>query len=194
MCETPECGTAPSAHARLLSSVRAWGWAIQALHRVCRCAQHGTVIADHLPFWITSWQIPRLVYTAAQAQGITPLHRVRKGAAVNKPTIAILSLAAIVLNAIAFIGYGPAVATQLFGCRSSLYGSPATGCASSTSTAVAIGLVLYVGGVIVGLAAWFGGLIKTGQIRRWGWFVAVLLLPALGSLLYGLAGPTQRKL
>jgi hypothetical protein len=111
---------------------------------------------------------------------------------VNKPTIALLSLAAIVLNALAFVGYGPAVATQLFGCRSSLYGPPATGCASSTSTAIAIGLALYIAGVLAGLAAWIGGLIKTGQIRRWGWFVAVLVLPALGSLLYGLVGPTQR--
>ena len=75
----------------------------------------------------------------------------------NKPTIAILSLAAIVLNAIAFIGYGPAVATQLFGCRSSLYGPPATGCASFTSTAVAIGLALYIAGGLAALAAWIGG-------------------------------------
>jgi hypothetical protein len=111
---------------------------------------------------------------------------------VNKLTIALLSLAAIVLNALAFVGYGPAVATQLFGCHSSLYGPPATGCASSTSGAIAIGLTLYIAGVLAGLAAWIGGLIKTGQIRRWGWFVVVLLLPALGSLLYGLAGPTQR--
>jgi hypothetical protein len=117
----------------------------------------------------------------------------RKGrAAVNKPTIAILSLAAIALNAIAFIAYGPAVATQLFGCRSSLYGPPATGCTSYTSTAVAIGLALYIAGVLAGLVAWIGGLTRTGQIRRWGWFFTVLLLPALGSLLYGLAGPTQR--
>jgi hypothetical protein len=109
------------------------------------------------------------------------------------PTIAILSLAAIVLNAIAFIGYGPAVATQLFGCRSSLYGPPATGCASFTSSAVAIVLALYIAGALAGLAAWIGGLIKTGQLRRWGWFVVVLLLPALGSLLYGLVGPAKRK-
>jgi hypothetical protein len=36
------------------------------------------------------------------------------------------------------------------------------------------------------------GLIKTAQIRRWGWFAAVLLLPVLGSLLYGLVGSTKR--
>ena len=111
----------------------------------------------------------------------------------NKPTIAILSLVAIVLNGIAFVGFGPAVATQLFGCRSSLYGPSSTGCASFTATAVAIGLALYIGGGLAGLAALIAGLIKTAQIRHWGWFAAVLLLPVLGALLYGLAGPTQRR-
>jgi hypothetical protein len=52
--------------------------------------------------------------------------------------------------------------------------------------------VLYLGGVMAAIVAWIMGLIKTGQTRRWGWFAAVLLLPALGSLLYGLAGPTTR--
>ena len=111
----------------------------------------------------------------------------------NKPTIAILSLAAIVLNVIAFVGYGPAVATQLFGCHSSLYGPPATGCAPATTTAINIGIALYLGGILAALIAWIGGLIKTGRLGRWGWFVVVLLLSPLGSLLYGLIGPSRRK-
>ena len=112
----------------------------------------------------------------------------------NKPTIAILSLAAILLNVIAYVGYGPAVATHLFGCHSSsLYGPPATGCAPATSTAITIGIALYVGGLVAALLAWIGGLIKTGRIGRWGWFVVVLLLSPLGSLLYGLVGPSRRN-
>ena len=110
----------------------------------------------------------------------------------NKRTIAILSIVGIVLNVIAFVGFGSAVATQLFGCRSSIYGPPATGCASSTSTQITIGIALYLGGVIAAIVAWIMGLIRTAQIRRWGWFAAVFLLPALGSLLYGLAGPTTK--
>jgi hypothetical protein len=43
------------------------------------------------------------------------------------------------------------------------------------------------------LPPWILGLIRTAQLGRWGWFVAVLLISPLGSLLYGLAGPTQRK-
>ena len=110
----------------------------------------------------------------------------------NKPTIAILSIAAIVLNVIAFIGYGPAFATQLRFCQSSATNSNLLGCLTSAGSAVDIGFVLYLGGVIAAVIAWIMGLIKTAQIGRWGWFAAVLLLPVLGSLLYGLVGPTTR--
>jgi hypothetical protein len=111
---------------------------------------------------------------------------------VNKRTIAILSLAAIVLNGIAFVGFGPAFATQLRSCQSSIYSVNLYSCLTAGSGAVDIGFVLYLGGVIAAILAWIMGLIKTAQIRRWGWFAAVLLLPALGSLLYGLAVPTTR--
>jgi hypothetical protein len=109
---------------------------------------------------------------------------------VNKGTIAILSLAAIVLNVIAFVGFGPAFAAQLRFCQSPANSMNLVGCLTSAGRAVAVGFVLYLGGVIAALLAWIMGLIKTAQIRRWGWFAAVLLLPALGSLLYGLTGPT----
>src|SRR5215813_4524691 len=102
------------------------------------------------------------------------LCRKKRGATVNKGTITILSLAAIVLNVIAFVGFGPAVATQLFGCRSSLYGPLATGCAAYSSSDVTIGIALYLGGVLAALAAWIMGLAKTAQVRHWGWFAAVL--------------------
>lgn len=111
----------------------------------------------------------------------------------NKRTIALLSLAAIVLLLSAFIGFGPAFATQLRACQSATNNPYASNCLSSASSAVVIGFVLYVAGALAALAAWILGLITTARVRRWGWFVAVLLLSPLGSLLYGLAGPTQRK-
>ena len=108
----------------------------------------------------------------------------------NKRTIAILSVAGIILNVIAYARFGPQVATQLFGCQQALYGPT---CVTGTSTEVAIGIVLYLAGTLAVLAAFVLGLVKTAQIRRWGWFVAILLLSPLGSLLYGIAGPTERK-
>ena len=110
----------------------------------------------------------------------------------NKRTITILSIAAILLNVIAFVGFGPAFATQLRFCQSSTNSTNLLGCITAAGGAVDIGFVLYLGGVLAAVVAWIIGLIRTAQIRRWGWFAAVLLLPALGSLLYGLAGPTTK--
>jgi hypothetical protein len=138
----------------------------------------------------TFWQIlgPALTHRASTVA----LHW--KGrAAVNKRTIALLSLAAIVLLLSAFIGFGPAFATQLRSCQSATNNPYASNCISSASGAVVIGFVLYLAGALAALMAWILGLFATARVRRWGWFVAVLLLSPLGSLLYGLAGPTQRK-
>lgn len=110
----------------------------------------------------------------------------------NKRTITILSLAAIVFLIAAFVGFGPAFATHLRSCQSSLNGTNASDCISSASGAVLIGFVLYLAGVLAALLAWIIGLIRTAQIRRWGWFLVVLLLSPLGSLLYGVAGPATR--
>lgn len=107
----------------------------------------------------------------------------------NKRTITVLSLAAIVLLVAAFVGFGPAFSTHLQSCQSSLYGTNASDCLSSASGPVLIGFVLYLAGLLAAVFAWIFGLIKTAAIRRWGWFLAVLLLSPLGSLLYGVAGP-----
>lgn len=115
--------------------------------------------------------------------------------AVNKPTIAILSILAIALLIIAFVGFGPAFATQLRACQSSSASTNLPNlaqCLTSGSRATTIGLVLYLAGVLAALVAWIMGLIKTAQIRRWAWFVVVLLISPVGSLLYGVVGPTTR--
>jgi len=112
---------------------------------------------------------------------------------VSKRAIAILSIATIVLNVIAFVGFGPAFATQLRSCQSSVSSTNLISCLASAGSAVDIGFALYLGGVIAAIVAWIMGLITTAQIRRWGWFAAVFLLPALGSLIYGVAGPTTKS-
>jgi hypothetical protein len=43
---------------------------------------------------------------------------------------------------------------------------------------------------IVALGAWLLGIVDTVRRGMWGWFVLVLLVPVLGSLIYGIA--TQR--
>lgn len=116
-------------------------------------------------------------------------------AAVNKPTIAILSILAIALLIIAFVGFGPAFATQLRDRQSSSASTNLTNlaqCLTLGSCATTIGLVLYLACVLAALVAWIIGMIKTAQIRRWAWFVVVLLISPLGSLLYGVVGTTTR--
>ena len=105
----------------------------------------------------------------------------------NKRTITILSIVGIGLLVIAFVGFGPVFATQLRTCQSSV-----SRCISTASRAADIGFVLYLAGIIPALVGWIMGLIKTAQLRRWGWFVGVLLTFVLGSLLYGIVGPTTK--
>jgi hypothetical protein len=107
----------------------------------------------------------------------------------SKRAITIVSLSGIVFLIIAFVGFGPAFATQLRSCQGA---ANQVSCLTSASSAVTIGFVLYLIGALAALAAWIMGLFKTARIGRWGWFVAVLFTFALGSLLYGVAGPTTR--
>jgi uncharacterized membrane protein len=116
----------------------------------------------------------------------------QEGKASVKLLIALLSILAIALLSIAFVNYGPAFATQLQSCQHAGNGTSSTGCLTSGSRAATLGLVLYLAGVVAALLAWLLGLVKTAQIRRWIWFIVVFLLSPLGSLLYGLVGPTTR--
>jgi hypothetical protein len=107
---------------------------------------------------------------------------------VIKFTIAILSALAIALLIIAFVGFGPAFATQLQSCQTSLSTSDQFRCLTSGSQAATMGYVLYLGGAVAALLAWVLGLLTTLVHGRWGWFLIVLLFSPLGSLLYGLFG------
>jgi ATP/ADP translocase len=123
---------------------------------------------------------------------MAPMTSEKGVATVNKGLIVLLILLAIALNVIAFVGFGPAFSTYLRSCQSSISNSYPTSCSTTASSAVVIGFVLYLGGVIAAIIAWIVGVITTARMRRWGWFVAVLILPVLGSLLYGLFGPATK--
>lgn len=67
----------------------------------------------------------------------------------------------------------------------------ASGVLASKIPGGAVGL--YAVAVIAAVVSWVAGLIKTAQLGRWGWFVEVLLLGFLGALIYGIAGPEEKK-
>jgi hypothetical protein len=55
-----------------------------------------------------------------------------------------------------------------------------------------IGIVIMLIGVCLGIVAWILALVRTAMMHTWGWFVAVLLLTGLGTLIYLLAGPPNQ--
>ncbi|HEX8036833.1 MAG TPA: hypothetical protein VF510_23445 [Ktedonobacterales bacterium] len=97
----------------------------------------------------------------------------------------ILSILAIVL----FIAGTALIVSAASGCTATATGQ-ASCSAGAAGTAGLGGLLNLVGGIATAVA-WILGIIKTATLKRWGWFVVVLLLSPLGSLIYGAAGPDQ---
>lgn len=108
----------------------------------------------------------------------------------NKRNILVLTILGIVLVVIGFVVSGASLAGAAAACQGATDTSNCGSGAVLGGSLIAL-LVFLVGGV-AGFIAWIMGLVKTAQIGRWGWFVAVLLLGMLGTLIYGLAGPTER--
>ncbi len=105
----------------------------------------------------------------------------------NKGTIVILSIGAILLYIVCFVAIGAGAAS----CGTGSTAITASNCASGAG-ALGLGIILIVIGGILALIAWIFGLIRSAQASAWGWFVLVLLISPLGSLIYGLAGPEGR--
>ena len=101
----------------------------------------------------------------------------------NKRTILFLSIGAIIIGIAGWVVLFGAAAS----CTTTSSGTPSCGSGAAGGSLVAI-LLLLVAGVLA-FAAWLLGLIKTARIGKWGWFVLVLLISPLGSLIYGAAGP-----
>jgi hypothetical protein len=68
----------------------------------------------------------------------------------------------------------------------------AANCTAGAAGGLGIATLLLLVALILTLVAWIFGLIKSAQASAWGWFVLVLLISPLGSLIYGLAGPEGR--
>jgi Na+-driven multidrug efflux pump len=66
---------------------------------------------------------------------------------------------------------------------------PGFPCAEALTVAVFFVSLLLLVACVTGLVAWIMGMLQAADEKRWGWFVAVLLLGAIGSLAYGLAKP-----
>jgi hypothetical protein len=103
---------------------------------------------------------------------------------VSKRTILFLSIGAIVFYIVWVVAFTAAAAN----CAPATAGGTAS-CTAGAAGGAVIALLAFLVGAVLTFVAWLLGLIKTARMSRWGWFVVVLLLSPLGSLIYGLAGP-----
>ncbi len=74
-----------------------------------------------------------------------------------------------------------------------MHNSASQGASSPSPIAFAFHLVLLACAIAM-LVYWIGALARLGQIRAWGWFIAVLVLHVVGlgiagMLAYAIAGP-----
>jgi hypothetical protein len=112
----------------------------------------------------------------------------------KKKTILWLVLSALVLTIIGIAVFIPGFASAAGHCTQeqinantcavNLHGAQAAG--------VVIGSILWVISGLLWLVAWIGALIRSAKMGSWGWFIVVLILSGLGTLLYAIAGPADR--
>jgi hypothetical protein len=79
-----------------------------------------------------------------------------------------------------------------------LVAAPSASCVSSARPGLctdALGIAIFLASLLLlialvtGVVAWIIGLLQAADEKRWGWFVAAVLLGVVGSLAYGLARP-----
>ncbi len=62
----------------------------------------------------------------------------------------------------------------------------------ATIRTLGIGYHLYLVTGILAFAAWIVGLISAVRTQAWGWFTTALILPGIGSFMFGLFGPSAQ--
>ena len=60
------------------------------------------------------------------------------------------------------------------------------------SAAIAIGVILWILAAVLDLVACVMALIRSAMMRSWGWFIFILLIHGLGTLIYAIAGPPDQ--
>jgi hypothetical protein len=62
-------------------------------------------------------------------------------------------------------------------------------CTGALGIGIFLASLLFLVALATGVVACIMGMLQAADEKRWGWFVVVLLLGAIGSLAYGLARP-----
>jgi hypothetical protein len=113
---------------------------------------------------------------------------------VKKKTILLLCIISVVIALIGTAMFVPSIIAAANHCTTNAFGGRDCSLPVSdplTFVGLAGVLVLILGG-LSGTIAWIGALIRAAKMQTWGWFVVVLLLHALGTLIYAIAGPPEQ--
>ena len=112
----------------------------------------------------------------------------------KKKTILIFWIIGII---VALIGTGmlvPSIVAAANHCTTNQFGGQ--NCSLPTGDPLAIvgfvGLIILCIGGLLHTIAWMGALIRSAQMKSWGWFVVVLLFSSLGTLIYALVTPSDQ--
>jgi hypothetical protein len=111
----------------------------------------------------------------------------------RKKTILWLVLTAIVLALIGVAVFVPSIATAARHCTQDQINNNTCSVklSGAETVGVVIGSILWLISGVLWLVAWIGALIRSAKMQSWVWFVVVLLLGGLGTLLYAIFGPSD---
>ena len=112
----------------------------------------------------------------------------------SKRTILWLFLSGIILAIIGTAIFVPVVVSATSHCTQAEISS---GTCKITPTGgqsamIVIGVILWLLAAVLDLVAWIMALIRSAMMRSWGWFILVLLIHGLGTLIYAIAGPRDQ--
>ena len=108
----------------------------------------------------------------------------------SKPTLRNLSLIGLGGLIVGFVFLILSAAGASVSTTTDASGNPTVSSVSGGTPALAlVGILLLVATSIVYLIAWIGGLVRTAQLQRWGWFVCMLVFGGIVTLIYSFAGP-----
>ncbi len=112
----------------------------------------------------------------------------------RKRTILWLILSAFVLFIIGIAVFVPSIVAAANQCTQAQVnaGTCHVTLTGGEGVGVAIGAFLWVIAAVLWFIAWIGALVRSARMQSWGWFVVVLLLSGLGTLLYAIVGPPDR--
>ena len=112
----------------------------------------------------------------------------------SKRVILWMELISFVLAIIGLVVFLPAVFSTVQTCtQEQIQANTCTPTVGATQAAgFGIGVILFIIAGVLATIAWIGALIRTARMQDWIWFIIVLLLHGLGTLIYAFAGPSDR--